>query len=190
MESRIRTARSGSSRSIYRAIRTTNRRRQNVRFTPGSEEAFLIGRRAGRDSKITYEFVARGACAEKRMSFRCLSRRHLSVDFRRVRERFEFLGTRCRPGLLHLTPKILIHPFMSCPSHAAIRPPLQRDLHLRFSVLWRHVARATRRNCEEGKSLIHRCPRRTLGFGRLNRTSCGKCRFLIREQPCRHCWAW
>jgi hypothetical protein len=43
---------------------------QKVRFTPHSEDTFLIGRRAGGDSAKTYEFSARGACVEKRMSFR------------------------------------------------------------------------------------------------------------------------
>ncbi len=45
---------------------------ENVRFTPHSEETFLLGRRAGRDFAITYEFSARGACAAIRMSFRSL----------------------------------------------------------------------------------------------------------------------
>jgi hypothetical protein len=33
---------------------------KKVRFTPRPELIFLIGRRAGRDSGITYEFPARG----------------------------------------------------------------------------------------------------------------------------------
>ena len=46
---------------------------KNVRFTLQFEETFLIGHRAGRDSAKTYEFSARGACAEKRMTFPVLS---------------------------------------------------------------------------------------------------------------------
>ena len=45
-------------------------------------------------SAKTYEFSGRGACAEKRMSFRCLSRRHLSVVFRRRRKRLRFRDER------------------------------------------------------------------------------------------------
>jgi hypothetical protein len=44
------------------------------------EETFLIGRRAGHDSAITYEFSARGACAEKRVSFRCHGGTYRSFD--------------------------------------------------------------------------------------------------------------
>ena len=50
----------------------------NVRFTPYPDETFL-GRRAERDSAIMSEFSARGACAEKRVSFRGVLKRHLSV---------------------------------------------------------------------------------------------------------------
>jgi hypothetical protein len=64
----------------------------NVRFTRYSEEAFLFGRRAGRDSAITYEFSGRAACAEIRMSFRCLSLRHLSVLFGVSAKTFEIAG--------------------------------------------------------------------------------------------------
>jgi len=39
-------------------------------LTPHSEETFPIGRRAGCDSAITYEFSALGVCDEKRMSLR------------------------------------------------------------------------------------------------------------------------
>jgi hypothetical protein len=51
----------------------------NVRFMPRFEDTFAIGRCAERESAITYEFWTRGACAEKRMTFRSRSRRHLSV---------------------------------------------------------------------------------------------------------------
>src|SRR5579863_5040572 len=54
-------------------------------------------------SAKTYENSARGACAEKRMSFRCRSRRHLSVVFRCSRKMDELLrstltaATPCSP---------------------------------------------------------------------------------------------
>jgi hypothetical protein len=68
-----------------------------LRFTPHSKETFRIRRLAGRDSATTYGFSARGGCAEKRTSFRYLSRRHLSVDFRGIHKTIENAGRRwCR----------------------------------------------------------------------------------------------
>jgi hypothetical protein len=42
---------------------------KNVRFTPHSEESFLIGRRARRDSAITYEFPAPRTVCQKTDEF-------------------------------------------------------------------------------------------------------------------------
>jgi hypothetical protein len=46
----------------------SNQKTFDLRRTP--TRLFLIGRRAGRDSAITYEFSARAACGEIRMAFR------------------------------------------------------------------------------------------------------------------------
>jgi hypothetical protein len=85
--------------SVEAGIRTRRPRRippkrrlKNVRFTPPPEGRFCRGWRTKRESAITYEFSARGACAEKRMSFRCRSRWHLSVVFRSSRKRVEITG--------------------------------------------------------------------------------------------------
>jgi hypothetical protein len=64
---------------------------KNVRFTSPPEERFCRGCRTQRESAITYEFAALGACAEKRMSFR-VSPRHLSVVFHCAQKWFEFSG--------------------------------------------------------------------------------------------------
>ena len=74
---------------------------KNVRFTPVLRRGFLIGRCAGRDSAITYEFSVRRACAEKRMSFQCTARAALIGRFSMCpRKRLRFWeGSRCsRPN--------------------------------------------------------------------------------------------
>jgi hypothetical protein len=43
--------------------------RENVRFTPHSEELLLIGRRAGRESAITDQFPALGSDCRKTCGF-------------------------------------------------------------------------------------------------------------------------
>jgi hypothetical protein len=63
----------GLARTAFASAKSTQGTcSRHVRFTPHSEEIWLVGRRAWHDSAITYEFSALGACAEKRMSF-CVS---------------------------------------------------------------------------------------------------------------------
>jgi hypothetical protein len=62
---------------------------KNVRFTPPPEGRFCRGWRAKRQSAITDEFSALGACAETDEFLRVTG--HLSVDFRRSQKTVAFL---------------------------------------------------------------------------------------------------
>ena len=72
--------------STKHPVRTGNRNRKtfDLRRGPKGVSSSVVGLR--RDSAITYEISGSGACAEKRMTFRCLSKRHLSVVFSLTRK--------------------------------------------------------------------------------------------------------
>ena len=56
-----------------------NRFQQTLDLCRSFERTFAIRHGTRRESAITHEFPALGACAEKRAGFRDLSQRHLSV---------------------------------------------------------------------------------------------------------------
>jgi hypothetical protein len=65
---------------------------KNVRFTPQPQGRLIRSLSARPHSAKTHEFSARGSCAKKRMSFRCLPRPHKSVVFRVSAKTVEFMN--------------------------------------------------------------------------------------------------